>query len=318
MVNGAGVSPVYIVWCMQIILMNNLFLYLFISMSLAGPNATQLNSTDSSDNSLKKAGEDPVIDSIYYSSKYKIAISTFESASTNENTVKYDRAYKKAIQKIPDIEESFISYTVDPKKQSLVFYWKDNKGVIFSSIQHLKTWLGQNKQKLLFATNGGMYKTDHAPLGLYIENKIVLTPLNTSRGTGNFYLKPNGVFYITTDNIPLICKTTDFRNNTRIKYATQSGPLLVIDGNIHASFKEGSANVNIRNGVGILPDNRIVFAMSKKEINFYDFANYFKSLGCKNALYLDGFVSRTYLPEKNWVQTDGDFGVMIGVVQENP
>ncbi|MDI3322021.1 phosphodiester glycosidase family protein [Pinibacter soli] len=62
----------------------------------------------------------------------------------------------------------------------------------------------------------------------------------------------------------------------------------------------------------ILP-NKIIFAMSKKEINLYDFANYFKSIGCKNALYLDGFVSRTYLPEKNWIQTDGDFGVIIGV-----
>ena len=53
--------------------------------------------------------------------------------------------------------------------------------------------------------------------------------------------------------------------------------------------------------------------MSKKEINFYDFANYFKSIGCKNALYLDGLVSRIYLPEKQWIQTDGNFGVIIGV-----
>jgi uncharacterized protein YigE (DUF2233 family) len=64
-----------------------------------------------------------------------------------------------------------------------------------------------------------------------------------------------------------------------------------------------------------LPDGKIVFAMSKKEINFYDFANYFKSLGCKNALYLDGLVSRTYLPAENWLQMDGDFGVMIGVTK---
>ena len=42
-----------------------------------------------------------------------------------------------------------------------------------------------------------------------------------------------------------------------------------------------------------------IFAMLKKEMNFYEFAEYFKKLGCKNALYLDGFVSRTYLPEKN-------------------
>jgi uncharacterized protein YigE (DUF2233 family) len=57
--------------------------------------------------------------------------------------------------------------------------------------------------------------------------------------------------------------------------------------------------------------------MSKKEINFYEFANYFKKKWCKNALYLDGFVSRTYLPEKNWIQTDGNFGVIIGVTQKH-
>jgi uncharacterized protein YigE (DUF2233 family) len=89
--------------------------------------------------------------------------------------------------------------------------------------------------------------------------------------------------------------------------------MLVIDGNIHPAFNKASANLNIRNGVGILPDNTIVFAMSKAEINFYDFACFFKNLGCKNALYLDGLVSRTYLPEKGWIQEDGDFGVIIGV-----
>ena len=53
--------------------------------------------------------------------------------------------------------------------------------------------------------------------------------------------------------------------------------------------------------------------LDHRQINFYNFAKYFKSLGCKNALYLDGFVSRTYLPEKQWKQTDGSFGVIIGV-----
>ncbi len=89
--------------------------------------------------------------------------------------------------------------------------------------------------------------------------------------------------------------------------------MLVIDNVIHSVFNEGSKNLNIRNGVGILENGNLVFVMSKNEINFYDFAFYFKKLGCKNALYLDGYVSRTYLPEENWIQTDGNFGVIIGV-----
>ena len=212
-------------------------------------------------------------------------------------------------------DELFISYIVNPKKQNLEFFWKNEKGENFKNAENLISWLKSKNKKLLFSTNGGMYKKDNSPQGLFIENKIVKSEIDTSNGNGNFYLKPNGVFYLTTDKNPIICKTENFVNNRKIKYATQSGPMLVIDGEIHTAFKKNSTNLNIRNGVGILPNNQIVFAISKKEINFYDFAEYFKNLGCKNALYLDGFVSRTYLPEKNWKQIDGNFGVIIGVTE---
>jgi uncharacterized protein YigE (DUF2233 family) len=211
-------------------------------------------------------------------------------------------------------DDRFISYTVDPKQQEIKFYWRDDKQENFRSIQNLKTWLAQHQKTLIFAMNGGMFKQDNSPLGLFIQERKTVTPLNRASGDGNFYLKPNGVFYITSDNSPAICPTEKFTDNGKIKYATQSGPMLVVDGKIHPAFKEGSANLNIRNGVGVLPGNKVIFAMSKREVNLYDFANYFKSIGCKNALYLDGFVSRTYLPSENWIQTDGDFGVIIGVV----
>ena len=212
-------------------------------------------------------------------------------------------------------DERFVSYIVNPKKQNLEFFWKNEKGENFKNAENLISWLKSKNKKLLFSTNGGMYKKDNSPQGLFIENKIVKSEIDTSNGNGNFYLKPNGVFYLTTDKNPMICKTEDFANNGKIKYATQSGPMLVINGEIHTAFKKNSTNLNIRNGVGILPNNQIVFVISKMEINFYVFAEYFKNLGCKNALYLDGFVSRTYLPEKNWKQIDGNFGVIIGVTE---
>lgn len=212
------------------------------------------------------------------------------------------------------IDDQILSYTVDTKTQDLQLYWKNDRGEILKTIQNLKSYVESKNATLVFAMNAGMFKKDFSPQGLFIQNQKTFAVLDTANGKGNFYLKPNGVFYLTTDNIPFVCKTTDFLNNGKIKYATQSGPMLVIDGQIHVAFKEGSTNLNIRNGVGILPNNKVVFAMSKKEINFYDFAKYFQSLGCQNALYLDGFVSRTYLPEKKWIQTDGNFGVMIGVV----
>ncbi len=220
------------------------------------------------------------------------------------------------VNNLPD--ENIISYTVDPKQHHLEFYWKDDSAKIIRSIQNLKSYVERTQSKLLFAMNGGMYMENNAPLGLFVQHKKTLSKLNTSSGNGNFYLKPNGVFYVTVSDQPVVCTTDDYKDTGQVKFATQSGPMLVVGGQIHSAFKEGSQNVNIRNGVGVLPDGKAVFAMSKAGINFYDFASYFKTLGCKNALYLDGFVSRTYLPEKNWIQTDGNFGVMIGVTTPLP
>ncbi|MBL7920062.1 MAG: phosphodiester glycosidase family protein [Bacteroidia bacterium] len=214
-------------------------------------------------------------------------------------------------------DERIINYIVDVKTQDLKLYWKDDSVKNFKSILKLKNWLESKKKNLVFAMNGGMYMEDNAPLGLFIQEGKTIRSINTAYSAkGNFYLMPNGIFYITKDKIAQVSKTADFvktEKNHKINYATQSGPMLLIDGEIHPEFKEGSSNLNIRNGVGILPDGKVIFAMSKELINFYDFAMYLKKLGCKNALYLDGFVSRTYLPEKNWIQTDGNFGVIIAV-----
>ncbi len=164
--------------------------------------------------------------------------------------------------------------------------------------------------------NGGMYNRDLSPQGLYIENGEVLAKLDTATiGYGNFYMKPNGILYIQSDYTPVICETEDFKLDSDVVYATQSGPLLLIDGQIHYRFHYGSSNLHIRNGIGILPNGNLLFAMSKNEINFYDFALFFKNNGCRYALYLDGFVSRTYLPSADWEQLDGTFGVIIGQIK---
>jgi uncharacterized protein YigE (DUF2233 family) len=212
-------------------------------------------------------------------------------------------------------DEQILAYTVDVKTQDLQFYWKNDNGEILKSIRNLKNYVSRKKLKLKFAMNGGMFTEQFGPVGLFIQDGKIIKNINNSKGEGNFNWKPNGVFYITEDNVPVVCQTGEFVNKTKIKNAIQSGPMLLIDGKIHNGF-EKSTSLYIRNGVGILPDNKVVFAMSKKEITFYDFAKYFQSLGCKNALYFDGFVSRMYLPEKNWRQTDGNFGVMIGVTNK--
>jgi len=214
-------------------------------------------------------------------------------------------------QKIED--ERFVLHIVDLETQTLKFYHKNEEGSNFGNYKALKNNLVDQDEELVFAMNGGMYLKDGSPQGLYIENGITKKQIDTTKEAyGNFYLQPNGIFYLTKDNKGVITKSVDFKSNPNVKYATQSGPMLVIEGAIHPVFVKGSKNLHIRNGVGVLPNGTLLFAMSKNLISLYDFAQFFKSYGCKNALYLDGFVSRTYLPKKKWEQLDGHFGVIIG------
>lgn len=210
----------------------------------------------------------------------------------------------------------FISYTVDLEKDEFHLFWKDEKGNRYKNAAGLKHSLGLNGKKLLFAMNAGMYLPDGSPQGLYVEKGNVLKPADTvQKAYGNFYMQPNGVFCISKSGKGIVCKTPDLISLDSILYATQSGPMLVIDGKLHDKFNKESKSVHYRNGVGVLPNGKLLFAMSKQKVNFFTFATFFKNAGCRNALYLDGYVSRTYLPEQNWEQMDGDFGVMVGVVE---
>jgi len=211
-------------------------------------------------------------------------------------------------------EDIFVSNIADTQKIEIIFYFKDNNNQLFQNIDNLKSWLEKQNKKLIFATNGGIYNANYTPHGLYIENGIILSKLDTLSGEGNFYIKPNGVFYIDKENNAYICKTEDFKYSKKIKYATQSGPILLIDGEINPCLKEDSESLYIRNGVGILPDNKVVFTISKKEINLYNLAKFFKDIGCKNALYLDGIISKMYYPEGNIEQLDGILVVIIAVI----
>jgi uncharacterized protein YigE (DUF2233 family) len=209
--------------------------------------------------------------------------------------------------------DNLLVHVVDLNKTDLSFFYKNESGENFNNHGNLKKAVLAKNKKLLFAVNGGMYNQDHTPQGLYIEKGNQIAPIDTqTTGYGNFYLQPNGIFFLTKDKTGNVVETEKFVLTSDIKHATQSGPMLLIDGEIHPKFREGSSNLHIRNGVGILPDGRILFVMSKEKINFFDLATYFKSQGCQNALYLDGFVSRTYLPAQNWEQTEGSFGVIIG------
>jgi uncharacterized protein YigE (DUF2233 family) len=217
---------------------------------------------------------------------------------------------------------NFVSIKVNPDSVNISFYWKSN-GENIKNISKLKTVLENQNSKLIFATNGGMFDEKLSPIGLFIENGELIKTLNTKvlkseeKGTlPNFYLEPNGVFYITQEEKAGICKTTAYPNVSNVKFATQSGPMLVIDGEINKIFDPNSRNFNIRNGVGILPNNELVFAISMNKVSFYDFARYFKEEGCSNALFLDGYVSKAFIPKQGIEQIDGELGVLIGITEK--
>lgn len=203
----------------------------------------------------------------------------------------------------------YSTYIADLKASRLTFYHKTPEGKPIGTFRYLYEYLDHQSKKLVFATNGGIYTKTLAPLGLYIENGKEIIPINHKKGTDNFYIEPNGIFYIKNGEA-YIESTNDFnRKSNKINFATQSGPMLVIDGNIHPRFVAGSANKTIRSGVGIIDDDKIVFAISDQAVNFYDFATLFKEkFNCQHALYLDGAISKMYLPELNRRGLDNTIG----------
>lgn len=223
--------------------------------------------------------------------------------------------YTAILAKEPKLHQDarIIAHVVDMKKSNLSFYLRDDNGTILRSFENLNKHLASQNKRLIFAMNGGMYMENSMPLGLYIEDSKTVRKINRIKDAfGNFYMQPNGIFYITKSNIPHITTTGAFHTYKDIKYATQSGPMLVIDNKINTKFRPNSKSLHVRNGVGILPNGKILFAISKSLINFYDFADYFKQNGCKNALYLDGAISQIYLPPKYLGYNGSKFGVIIG------
>lgn len=127
-------------------------------------------------------------------------------------------------------QDNILFYIADPSKDNVQLFWKDDKGNILKNFDNLQKFLIKKEQKLIFAMNGGMFLQDHSPQGLYIENFKTLKSLNSDSGYGNFYLKPNGIFYINGSGKPAVCRTDDFKPTSEIEYATQSGPMLLIEG----------------------------------------------------------------------------------------
>lgn len=208
---------------------------------------------------------------------------------------------------------------VNSAEDTLQLFLNDPEtGAPLASFDNVDRHLESADQKLRFAMNAGMYHQDRSPVGHYVENSTVKTPLITRDGPGNFGLLPNGVFCI-RDGRSDVIETLEFEETTpECKFATQSGPMLVIDGALHPKFLKDSDSLFIRNGVGTSADGaKTWFAISAEPVNFHAFARLFRDhIGVPQALYFDGNISRLYAPEIG--RHDGGFpmGPIVGVVAE--
>lgn len=185
----------------------------------------------------------------------------------------------------------------------------------YGSFRKVDEALGAEGKALGFAMNAGMYHRDLSPVGLYVENGVEVSKIVTSDGPGNFGLLPNGVFCI-GDGFRVVESRTFKKERPDCRYATQSGPMLVIGGKLHPKLLPTSDSRYVRNGVGVSADGlRAVFAISNDAVNFHAFARLFRDeLGLSDALYFDGNISRLYAPQL--ARHDGGFpmGPIIGTV----
>lgn len=202
--------------------------------------------------------------------------------------------------------------TIDTRKEQLQLFLNDEQGQPFHDFTRLDGWLRNRGMQLVFAANAGMYHADFAPVGLLVIDGKELAPLNLDGGFGNFFMKPNGVFFVDASG-PHVVESSEYPGlSDSVRIATQSGPLLLRRGKIHPAFQPNSRSRKLRNAVGIV-GNKAVFVISEKPVTLYEFAAYLRDkLGCRDALYLDGSISSVYDAAKKRNTARAQLGPIIG------
>jgi uncharacterized protein YigE (DUF2233 family) len=219
------------------------------------------------------------------------------------------------------ITEAGRHYTIcvfDVRKTQLRLFLAGSDGKPYGSFAAIADALKSRGDSLLFAMNAGMFGTDFRPVGLYVEDGRQLKPANTRGGSGNFHMKPNGVFYFDATSAGIMETSRYLKAHLHPDYATQSGPMLVIDSALHPKIEASGTSEKIRNGVGVRDGHIVVFAISDEPVNFYRFATLFRDrLQCPNALFLDGSVSSLYAPEAGRDDALLPLGPIVGVIDKD-
>jgi uncharacterized protein YigE (DUF2233 family) len=170
-------------------------------------------------------------------------------------------------------------------------------------------------RRVAFAMNAGMFDDRGRPIGLSIVDGREVHAINRRDGGGNFHLMPNGVFLVRMSGRAEVVTTDRYRPATDIRLATQSGPMLVIGGQLHPRFDRDGESRYIRNGVGVR-NGKGLFVISEGAVSFGKFARFFRDgLKTPDALFLDGSVSSLWDPASGRQDSFTPIGPMIVVLK---
>jgi len=206
---------------------------------------------------------------------------------------------------------------VDLAHADVRLYWKDEAGRPFGSLAALDRWLRGRGERLLAATNAGIFYRSRVPAGLHVERGAPLRPLNPSpdpppgEGRGNFFAQPNGVFYISRSGTAHVDETSAAaRALPQMLEATQSGPLLLHRGTPHPL--RGDTSVS-RNAVAVCAEREVALVFAPRGASIRELALFIRDeLHCPDALYLDGSISGLRVPSAR-VRSDGEYVGILGV-----
>ncbi len=223
-------------------------------------------------------------------------------------------------EKVTHGQKRYTICEVDAANEDLRLFLKDESGSVLGHFSSVNDALASEGKRLAFAMNAGMYHDDRSPVGHYVENGQEQMRVIANPGPGNFGLLPNGVFCIREGRADVF-ETLDFVDQSPdCAFATQSGPMLVIDGELHPRFLPDSTSRYVRNGVGTSSGGtRAVFAISDDYVTFHEFGSLFRDvLETPNALFLDGNISRMYERASNRSDVGFSLGPIVGVVEDAP
>lgn len=163
------------------------------------------------------------------------------------------RAHALHTQVVDRDGERYTLVELDLAQDRLELRWTGDEGKPLGGVEGARAWAQAHGRTLEFVTNAGIYDRELRPLGLHIEDGQQRRRLNTVRlpGTvGNFSMQPNGVFYIDQAGHAGVLSTEAWQRQPPLaRIASQSGPMLLVEGQVNASFDAASRSTKIRSGV---------------------------------------------------------------------